>query len=279
MPHPKTAKYLIRFDDICPTMNWTVWSEIEAALTENRLKPILAVVPDNQDPVLRVDAPKEDFWERARQWQARGWTLALHGFQHKYTARRPGIITIKKLTEFAGFPAGDQEEKIRSGVEVFEREGIKPQVWIAPNDSFDRTTVSLLPRFGIRIICDGFFRAPFVCQRKMVWIPQQLYGFRPAPAGIWTVGYHCNHWTASDVERFRKDLIQYRSDIWSLDAVMQAYATHRSRRTAWLYTCPRLSELLIRCELKIWEWWVWKRDQLRPIKSSFRPAERGSTLN
>ncbi len=279
MPPPKTAKYLIRFDDICPTMNWAVWSEIEAVLTENRLKPILAVVPDNQDPVLRVDAPKEDFWERARQWQARGWTLALHGFQHKYTARRPGIITIEKLTEFAGFPAVDQEEKIRSGVEVFEREGIRPQVWIAPNDSFDGTTVSLLPRFGIRIICDGFFRVPFVCRRKMVWVPQQLYGFRPAPAGIWTVGYHCNHWTTSDVERFRKDLIQYRADIWALDEIMQAYATHRSRRTAWLYTRPRLSQLLIRCELKLWEWWVGKREQPRPIKSSFRPAEQGNTLS
>jgi predicted deacetylase len=279
MPHNRMAKYLIRFDDICPTMNWAIWSEIEAALTENGVKPILAVVPENQDPVLRVDAPKEDFWERVRQWQARDWTLALHGFQHKYTARRPGIITTKKWTEFAGFPAGEQEQKLRSGVEVFERRGIQPRVWIAPNDSFDGTTISLLPRFGIRIICDGFFRVPFVCRRKMVWIPQQLYGFRPAPPGIWTVCYHCNHWTASDLDRFRKDLIQYRADIWSLEEVMHAYAARLSRSPAWLYTSPRLSQLLIRCELKIWEWWVRKRDQLCPTKSSFRPAEQGSPLN
>ncbi len=260
-------------------MNWAVWSEIEAALLEHRLKPILAVVPDNQDPVLRVAAPIQDFWQRARQWQARGWTLALHGFQHKYTARRSGLVTPRKLTEFAGLPAAEQEEKLRRGAEIFERQGIKPRVWIAPNDSFDRTTVSLLAQFGIRIICDGYFRVPFVCRQKMVWIPQQLYGFRPAPPGVWTVCYHHNHWTASDLGRFRKDLIWHRPDIWSLDQVTQAWADRRWRGPAWLYTWPRLSQLVIRCELKLWEKWISIRDQLRPIKSSPRPAEQGGTLN
>src|SRR4051794_19211769 len=169
--HPKTATYLLRFDDICPTMNWKVWLEIEAALTEHRLKTILAVVPDNLDPVLKVDAGAEDFWERVRQWEARGWTIALHGYQHKYGARHAGIVTRKKLTEFAGVKAGEQEEKLRRGMEILDRHGIHPRVWIAPNNSFDATTVSLLPRFGIRVVCDGYFRLPFVCQQQMVWVP------------------------------------------------------------------------------------------------------------
>src|SRR5262252_3697380 len=90
---PTSTKYLLRFDDICPTMNWQVWSEIEAALLDQDLKPILAVVPDNQDPVLKVDPPVEDFWERVRTWQARGWTIALHGYQHRYVTHSPGIVT------------------------------------------------------------------------------------------------------------------------------------------------------------------------------------------
>ena len=62
-----STHYLLRFDDICPTMNWTVWRQIEAALIEHQLKPMLAVVPDNQDPTLKVDTAVKDFWEHVRQ--------------------------------------------------------------------------------------------------------------------------------------------------------------------------------------------------------------------
>src|SRR5260221_179945 len=216
----RTAKYLLRFDDFCPTMNWEMWSQIEAALLEHRLKPILAVVPDNQDPVLRVQAPAEDFWERVRQWQARAWTIALHGFQHLYIAECPGIVTPRKKTEFAGVPAPEQEAKLRSGVGIFQREEIKSGVWIAPSNSFDATTVSLLPRVGIDVICDGYFRFPFVWPKEVLWVPQQLFGFRPAPCGVWTVCYHHNHWSASDLDTFPDDLRRFRADLGSLDDVL-----------------------------------------------------------
>src|SRR5437773_2710480 len=171
--------YLLRFDDICPTMNWKVWSEIEASLIEQNLKPILAVVPDNQDVGLQVEPAVEDFWERVRSWQARGWTIALHGYQHRYVTCHPGIVTVKKKSEFAGVPAAEQLEKLRRGMEIFERHGVKPRLWIAPSNSFDASTVSLLSRFGISMICDGYFRFPFVCRRNMFWVPQQLFCFRP----------------------------------------------------------------------------------------------------
>ena len=54
------ARYLIRFDDICPMMNWRIWAEIEAILLEKKVKPILDVVPDNQDPHLIMDHPVPD---------------------------------------------------------------------------------------------------------------------------------------------------------------------------------------------------------------------------
>ena len=46
------ARYLIRFDDLCPSMNWTVWCEVESILQAAGIKPLLAVVPDNADPQL-----------------------------------------------------------------------------------------------------------------------------------------------------------------------------------------------------------------------------------
>jgi peptidoglycan/xylan/chitin deacetylase (PgdA/CDA1 family) len=236
-------------------MNWAVWSEIEAALLARRLKPILAVVPDNQDPMLKVDAPVADFWDRVRQWQARGWTIALHGYQHRYVGRHAGIVTVKKKTEFAGVPAAEQEEKLRRGIEIFEREGIKPRVWIAPSNSFDAATVSLLPRLGIRVICDGYFRFPFLWPREVTWVPQQLFGFRPAPPGIWTVCYHHNQWTDAGIGQFREDLDRYGPEISSLDEVLQVWPGRRSWWSRFLCTSPRLSTFLTRCQLKLWTGW------------------------
>ena len=251
----KSAIYLLRFDDLCPTMNWKVWSEIETALGERDIKPILAVVPDNQDPVLRVDAPAEDFWDRVRGWQARGWTIALHGYQHKYVTVHPGIVTPRKKSEFAGVPAAEQEEKLRRGMQIFKHHGIKSHVWIAPSNSFDAATVSLLPQFGISVICDGYFRFPFICRRGLFWVPHQLFGFRPAPPGVWTVCYHHNQWTPADRRAFLADLDQYGTQISSLDEIAREWAERRSWWSAFLCTSPRLSPLLIRCELKFLSWW------------------------
>ena len=267
MQQPRTTKYLLRFDDICPTMNWAVWSEIEAALMEHHLKPILAVVPDNQDPVLNVAPAVKDFWERVRQWQARGWTVGLHGFQHKYVATHAGIGTVRKKTEFAGLRAEEQSEKLRRGVEIFERQGIKSRVWIAPNNSFDATTVRLLSRFGIDIICDGNFRFPYVCPLTpslspsdgergwMTWVPQQLFCLRPAPPGVWTVCYLHNRWTAASLGQFREDLDRYGAEISSLDQIVQEWAGRSSRWSSFLCASPRLSPFLIRCQLKLWNSW------------------------
>jgi predicted deacetylase len=253
--HSKSTRYLLRFDDICPTMNWEVWSEIEAALLERNLKPMLAVVPDNQDQVLKVAPPVQDFWGRVRTWQASGWAIALHGYQHKYVTYHPGVVTVRKKSEFAGVPAAEQEEKLRLGMEVFERHGVNSSLWIAPSNSFDTSTVALLPRFGISTICDGHFRFPFVCRRNMFWVPHQLFGFRPAPAGVWTVCYHHNQWTSEDLRKFREDLDYYGPQISSLDEISREWAGRRSWWSSFVCFSPRLSPLLIRCHLKLVGWW------------------------
>ena len=153
-------QYLLRFDDICPTMNWRVWEEIESVLVQRQLKPVLAVVPDNQDPVLQVDAPAADFWDRVRAWQDLGWVIALHGYQHRYVSRNAGLAARRRLSEFAGLPVETQREKLQRGMEIFAREGIKSRVWIAPGNAFDTATVALLPEFGINVISAGYFQFP-----------------------------------------------------------------------------------------------------------------------
>jgi len=268
------AQYLLRFDDICPTMNWRVWAEIESVLVQRRLRPLLAVVPDNRDPDLQVDSPAEDFWDRARAWQERGWTIALHGFQHRYVTRNAGLVAVRKKSEFAGLLPDVQREKLVQAMEIFRREGITPRVWIAPGNTFDATTVALLPEVGIRIICDGYFRFPHICPLTaslsssnrekgwMTWVPQQLYHFRPAPAGVWTVCYHHNQWSAAQMRKFRQDVEDFGADITSLEGILDRRALRESKWSAWLCTHPRLSRFLIRAELKLWSWWSAGRKRL-----------------
>jgi predicted deacetylase len=248
-------QYLLRFDDICPAMNWRVWEEIESVLVERGIKPILAIVPDNRDPGLQVDPPAADFWEHVRAWEEWGWTIALHGFQHRYVSQNAGLVAIRKKSEFAGLPADEQREKLRRGVEILQGEGTTPRVWIAPGNTFDATTVALLPEFGIRTICDGYFRFPYVSPNRMTWVPQQLFCFRPAPSGVWTVCYHHNAWTAAQVRKFREDVDDYSANIASLEEVLEQDAPRESKWSEWICTRPRLSRFLIRLELKLWSWW------------------------
>ena len=55
------ARYLLRFDDLCPTMAAERFERVMAIVQHHRLRPILAVVPDNQDPDLRCQHPDPAF--------------------------------------------------------------------------------------------------------------------------------------------------------------------------------------------------------------------------
>src|SRR5579859_2230485 len=153
--------YLIRFDDICPTMDWGIWNRIEPTLMARQIRPILAVVPDNRDPGLVVGPSANDFWDRVRQWQARKWSIALHGYQHRYVNRNPGMLKLGNKSEFAGLASDQQETKLRAALEKLRLEGVRADAWIAPGHSFDETTVRILLQFGVRVISDGFSLYPF----------------------------------------------------------------------------------------------------------------------
>jgi predicted deacetylase len=218
-----SAHYLIRFDDICPTMNWKLWSQIEAVLLDLEIRPILAVVPDNQDKKLMVAPPHGQFWEQVREWQARGWTIGLHGYQHLYVNRESGILGFAQKSEFAGVPAKQQEDKLRRAIEIFARESVTPEIWIAPAHSFDRSTLTALNRIGIRTISDGFALSPHTDQSGIFWVPQQLWQFRWRPIGMWTVCYHHNSWSEKDLLRFHSDVKRYRKAITMLASVRSRY--------------------------------------------------------
>ncbi len=224
------AQYLLRFDDICPTMDWAIWARIEQALVGLNLAPILAVVPDNQDAKLAVNAPDPGFWDHVRRWQAMGWTIGLHGYQHVYETTDSGILRLHARSEFAGLAEARQAEKLDRALAVFDRERVHPDLWVAPAHSFDRVTVRLLLERGIRAISDGFSLYPFRARDGMLWIPQQLWKFRPRSRGVWTVCYHHSQWGEADEAMFDSDLAAYEKRVVSAASVMANYG--RRRRSA-----------------------------------------------
>lgn len=217
------GKLLLRFDDICPTMNWPVWEEIEQILSDAGVKPLVAVIPDNRDPEFYLAAPRPDFWDHVRLWQARGWTIGVHGYQHSYVTRCSGLLGINAASEFAGLPFQEQERKIRLALGIFTSEGIEPSVWVAPGHSFDTTTLRVLSEGGLRVVSDGFSIFPYEDFRGIFWIPQQMWRFRPVRLGVWTVCLHHNFWGPGAVDRFRGQLGKYRNQISSFPEVVNHY--------------------------------------------------------
>jgi len=214
------ARYLIRFDDICPTMNWSVWEKIESLMFELDLKPIVAVVPDNLDPKLMVMPERNDFWERVRYWQSLEWTIALHGYQHCYETSSGGLIGINPYSEFAGLPQDIQRWKLESALKIFLQQGIVTNVWVAPAHSFDEITIKLLADFDFEVISDGYYWR-VIRKNGVVWVPQQIWRFRAFPIGTWTICYHPNNFSATDLDQLSLDLRKFRHRIMSLPDILK----------------------------------------------------------
>ncbi|GDX40869.1 hypothetical protein LBMAG21_11610 [Armatimonadota bacterium] len=250
----RAARYLVRFDDICPAMNWDMWGKIETVLRENGVKPILAVVPDNKDPLLDVGAPVSDFWERVRGWQGEGWTIALHGYQHIYQNKLSGLMKISNKSEFAGLPLAVQEENLRKGVEIFRQNGVHTNVWVAPSHSFDENTLTALRNVGVNIVSDGLGVLPHGSLDTTYWIPQQMWGaFYERKSGVWTVCYHHNDWQEKDLKRFTQFIEAYSDRMTSVDEVACDYPARafsiadaiNTQRVRWrLFVLPQIKRIV-----------------------------------
>lgn len=208
-------------------MNWAVWEAIEQNLVLHDVRPILAVVPDNRDQKLMCDPPVPDFWDRVRKWQNKGYSIALHGYQHVYVNRNKGMLRLTPNSEFAGLSYRDQEAKLRQGMAIFAEQGVKVDLWVAPSHSFDRITLQVLGELGVKVICDGLWPLPHTDGDGLFWVPQQLWTFQPKPAGIWTVCCHHNSWSENDVRAFGENLAAHADRMTDLRTVTQVYASRK----------------------------------------------------
>lgn len=216
---PRPAQYLLRFDDLCPTLAPGRWQRFLPLIEHFKLRPILAVVPDNRDRELKHANQDPEFWARMRAMEAAGATIALHGYRHLCLSRGKSLVPLHTHSEFAGVAAQVQRQWIESGLRILRDHALNPRLWVAPRHGFDRNTLYALRHEGIRILSDGFARVPFV-RGGVTWIPQQLWAPVEKTNGLWTICIHAN--TAQDVlvEQLRVFLSRNAAQFTSVDRVM-----------------------------------------------------------
>jgi hypothetical protein len=210
-----SAEYLIRLDDACPTMDSQRWEDALGMLTSYAVKPIVAIIPANQDPELFVRPMALDFWEKARSWALDGCMIALHGYSHVLRPSSAGLVPVHRFSEFVGLPIDEQRRRIRAGVRILEDNGLEPRAWVAPAHGFDSATLEALrAESRIRVISDGFMRRA-VYRWDFVWLPQQLWRPpRDMKKGLWTICIHPNNLDARSL-RLLKEFVATRPSLFA----------------------------------------------------------------
>lgn len=190
------SKYIMRLDDACEKRDVEKWDAIEALLDAYEIKPLVGVIPHCEDVQMEKYPIDVDFWNRVQQWRKKGWTIALHGYNHVYSTQCGGINPVQQRSEFAGEPLYVQQEKIRKGLSVMREHGIEPKIFFAPSHTFDENTLEALKsESNIRIISDTIARKPYQ-ENGFTFIPQQSGRVRNLPFVVTTFCYHPN--TLSD---------------------------------------------------------------------------------
>ena len=202
------SHYLFRLDDVCPTMDWHRFGQLEGLFLKFNIKPIIGIIPDNQDPTLRVGPARPDFWTRMRALKKDGWILAQHGYQHLYKTKDAGMVNINRRSEFAGLPYDAQYQAISAGQTILKKhlDGA-PTWWMAPAHSFDAATCQVLKKLGFTHITDGIALYPYQAL-GLTWVPQQLWQPRRMPFGLWTICLHPNTMKDSDMRKLEDFLGQ-----------------------------------------------------------------------
>ncbi len=216
---PSPAQYLLRIDDLCPTVSAARWQQMQSLIEDFHLQPILAIVPDNQDPELKVSPSDPAFWDSMRTLRTAGAAIGLHGYHHLCVSRGRSLVGLHRVSEFAGVPARTQQAWIGAGMRILRGHGLDPNIWVAPRHGFDASTLAALREEGVLVLSDGFTRAPFL-RSGLAWIPQQLWAPVEKERGLWTICVHPNTANDQEIAALRSFLAVHAAQFTSVDHVL-----------------------------------------------------------
>lgn len=197
------VKYILRFDDITPCMDWEKFNVLAKPIIDLDIKPIIGVVPENRDPKLKVGKENTDFWETIRYYQSLDWGIAQHGCYHQYTTKNGGILGLSSKSEFAGLDYEEQFQLINTGKKILNSEGINVDLFMAPSHSFDNITIDALKACKIKHITDGFGLYPYD-YNGITFIPQLYASPVNHRFGIYTICLHTNTMSSEGLNKMVK---------------------------------------------------------------------------
>lgn len=191
-------RILIRFDDICPTMDFHQFQIAMELMDKYNVKPLLGVIPDCQDSDLMIEEPHPDFWDFVRSLQEKGYAIAMHGSVHVFDNHARGMVVSRWDSEFAGHPYEVQLEKIRKGMDIFESHGIYTDIFFAPGHSYDKNTLRALSACGFKYMSDGLSSIPYI-NEGIICIPALSGGMPRLAFGTnHTAVFHAHEWVRKD---------------------------------------------------------------------------------
>ena len=215
-------KILIRFDDIAENMNWHLMAKCEKIFDELNIKPVMGVIPNNQDKDLLVYPKKENFWQIVKKWQLKGWEIAMHGYNHIYDndTKKKDFFEYGGKSEFYGHSLNSQLKKIKKGLDIFKKNDIKIRTFFSPNHTYDFNTFKALKLSGINEVIDGYGLKPYL-ENNIKFIPQLFYKPFFLPFGLQTTQIHLNYWTENEFNKFSELIYKNKKKIISYDDALK----------------------------------------------------------
>lgn len=215
MLEKECMKIAIRLDDITADMDWNKFDRFKGLLDKYQVKPLLGVVPFNQDKKLAVMAPREDFKSVLLELQEQGWSIALHGFNHLYRKTKGGLFPLNRKSEFVGLSLIQQEAMLKKGREALQKAGLHTDIFMAPSHTFDKVTEKALVEAGFRYVTDGFGPGPFL-RHGIVYLPiaaSKKRAIQDKRQGVTTFVVHVNTMKEKDFAFYEELFANHRERV------------------------------------------------------------------
>lgn len=223
---------LIRLDDITEDMDMSRFMRIKGILDRYGIKPLIGVVPDNQDNNLHCEDYNPDFWRLINDLISENWVVSQHGYRHIYSSNESGLLGINPFSEFAGIPYDKQLESLSSGQKLLNSHNIFPEIFMAPGHSFDKNTLKALKELGFKAITDGLYKKPYV-RDGLLFIPCRLLGDKCADFD--TLCIHSNTISENSINELEMLFCQDNLHLidWNLDVLMSQSVRYNTY--IWIY--------------------------------------------
>ena len=216
----KYTGLLIRIDDVAENMNWDLMDKSEKLFDKYKIKPLLGIIPKNQDPQLKTYPHNSEFWKRVKSWRDKGWEISMHGYTHVYSRRteKRDYFNYGGQSEFFGLSYNSQVDRIKLGIEKFKENDIKVRSFFAPNHTYDINTFKALSDAGIKIVIDGYGLFPFY-KFNLFFVPQLFYREIVLPLGIQATQIHFNNWSDKNFRKFENLISNYSDKVIDIDYI------------------------------------------------------------